>query len=356
MHFYTKNKFLQRVYSRLLKKQGGKLHAKIVVIESDDWGMERAMDEQAMAHAEKKYSKANFTRWTTDALETTEDIDLVCNLLANYANQFQNKPVITANFITHNIDYASPETCQFKSIASLDPQLIGKYQTAIASGHLYAELHGYSHFQHNQLLHYFASTEGKVDFANRFFFAKTTIKNHLKFLRGEFAKSNTYAKENFLQAVQVFKNVFGYSPKTFIAPNFILDDLFLDSIKNQGIHTLQSANRLVSGKEAKLIVATFGFTENLFFSARNCRLDPHPHYQFYADQCIASIEKSFAANVPAVIDCHRVNFSGRFTPDYRNTTLNELKKVLDHLAAKHPDSLFLNSAQLKDQLWHTQIS
>ncbi len=356
MHFYTKNKFLQRVYSRLVKKQGGKTYAKIIVIESDDWGMERATDEEALAYTEKKYGASNFTRWTTDALETTEDIDLLCNLLASYANQFQSKPVITANFITHNIDYASSETCQFKSIASLDPQLKSKYQSAIASGHLYAELHGYSHFQHNQLLHYFASTEGKVDFANHFFFAKTTIKNQLKFLRGEFAKSNTYAKENIFQAVQAFKNVFGYSPKTLIAPNFIFDAVFFDAIKSLSIHTLQSANRCVNAKDAKLVVAPFGFTENLFFSARNCRLDPHPHYQFFADQCIASIEKCFVANVPAVIDCHRVNFSGRFTPDYRNTTLNELKKVLDHLAAKHPETLFLNSAQLKDQLWHTQTN
>jgi hypothetical protein len=356
MHFYTKNRFLQRVYGRLVSKQGKKTNAKIVIIESDDWGMQRAMDEEALTHVEKKYGAANFTRWTTDALETTEDIDLLCNLLADYAQSFQSQPVITANFITHNIDYASTDTCQFKSIATHHTQLKSKYQSAITNGHLYAELHGYSHFQHNQLLHYFASANGKADFANRFFFAKTTIKNQLLFLRGEFAKTNSFAKENLLQAVQVFKNVFGYSPKTLIAPNFIFDEIFFDTIKNQSIHTLQSANRCVNAKDAKLIVAPFGFTENLFFSARNCRLDPHPNYNFFADQCIAAIEKCFAAHVPAVIDCHRVNFSGRFTPAYRNTSINELKKVLDHLAAKHPDTLFLNSAQLKEQLWHTQTN
>jgi len=80
---------------------------KIVVIESDDWGLERAIDATSLSKIVEKYGKSNISRWTTDAIESVEDLELIYNLFATYQNSFLKAPQLTANFITHNIDYSS---------------------------------------------------------------------------------------------------------------------------------------------------------------------------------------------------------------------------------------------------------
>jgi len=50
--------------------------------------------------------------------------------------------------------------------------------------------------------------------------------------------------------------------------------------------------------------------------------------------------------MPAIIDMHRVNFSGTYTPEYRNMALEELEKVICFLAKNYPEVLFLASDEL----------
>ena len=96
-----------------------KTNHKIVIIESDDWGMERAKNDHCLQAITSKYKINNITRWTTDALETTADMDLIFDLLNDYKDKFEQHPKITANFITHNIDHSSPEKLIFKPISDL---------------------------------------------------------------------------------------------------------------------------------------------------------------------------------------------------------------------------------------------
>ena len=47
---------------------------KYIIIESDDWGMQQSINDGGIEYLKSKYGKDQFTRWTTDALESVDDI------------------------------------------------------------------------------------------------------------------------------------------------------------------------------------------------------------------------------------------------------------------------------------------
>jgi hypothetical protein len=354
MLLHTNHPLLRRIAYRLLRFAAKKSSKKIVVIESDDWGLERAKTHAAVDYAINKYGAAQQTRWTTDLLETIEDIDALGNVLLTFKGRFLKDPVITANFITHNIGYENNKQLELVPITQLPAALLQKYQSAIAAGWLHPELHGYCHYHLHELNQYFLSKDGQQDFAQGFLLAKPNVRPFLHLLRGEFAASNTSIGNNLASSIKVMETLFGQGPGTLIPPHFVFDKTWFPLLQSLGIGSLQAANRSVNSKGQLMIAADFALHQQVMLAARNCRLDPHPDYNFNADHCIANIERAFANQQPAVVDCHRVNFSGDYASQQRARTLEELTKVLNYLQQHHPDTLFLNSAALKEHLWPTQ--
>ena len=52
-----------------------KLKQNYIIIESDDWGLERALDKQSVEWMKKKYTPEKMSRWSFDSLETEEDMN-----------------------------------------------------------------------------------------------------------------------------------------------------------------------------------------------------------------------------------------------------------------------------------------
>ena len=65
----------------LLRK---KFNQKYIIIESDDWGMSQNTSYSGIEFLEKKFGREKFTRWTTDSLETCEDLNLLFGILNKY--------------------------------------------------------------------------------------------------------------------------------------------------------------------------------------------------------------------------------------------------------------------------------
>jgi hypothetical protein len=212
------------------------------------------------------------------------------------------------------------------------------------------QLHGYCHYNHSLLLDFFNTEEGLNAFNNQFFLAKSTIKGNLKFLSGECTTKNLHFESDLIKAQDSFFLTFGYYSKSFIPARYIIDHSLLPLLKNYYISNLQAGNMLVNGREERYYIPNFRKYQSQYWLSRNCRLDPHMDYNFGADQCIASINAAFVRNQPAVIDMHRVNFSGTFTPEYRNLSLKELQKVLNYLKQEHPDVIFYSSDELINNL------
>lgn len=328
---------------------------KYIIIESDDWGMERALNTETIEWMKIKFGEEKFSRWTTDTLETTEDIEMLYELLDEYKNKFEYPPVVTANFITHNIDYSSPQELKFISLNEkfkngTYQRLNELYFTGIKKGNIFPQLHGYSHFDVSLLMRYFETDEGKEAFEKAFFTARSTVKGNLSFLHGEMSLNN-FKTNRFKEACTEFKNFFGYSSGSVIPPTFMFDKEFEEILKENKITLIQSSNRLQSTDKKRYNFPYFRIKNGLIRSVRNARLDPHPDYKFYYKQCIDSIDKAFENRNPAVIDFHRVNISGKFVPDYRDRTLAELKKLFDEIYERWPDAKFIHTQKFNELLW-----
>ena len=63
---------------------------KYIIIESDDWGLHHSKSIEGVEYIRKKYGYEKFTRWTTDSLETIDDISLLYQVLLKYNNHFES--------------------------------------------------------------------------------------------------------------------------------------------------------------------------------------------------------------------------------------------------------------------------
>ncbi|MEO6695003.1 MAG: hypothetical protein ABIY50_02285 [Ignavibacteria bacterium] len=334
-----------------------KFDEKYIIIESDDWGLERALSVESIEWMKKKFGENKFSRWTLDSLETSDDITGIYDVLEKYTGKFENPPVLTANFITHNVDYSSKEILKMipvsKGFNENSEDVRWLYKIGIAKNYIYPQLHGYSHYNLNELKDYFLTEEGIEAFNNNFLGGRSTIKGNMSFLQGELSLKNTNAS-NLKEATMVFSDLFGFYPKTIIPPTFIFDIQHLKILRDNGITLIQSSNRLITTDKKRFNFPYFQKRKGLYWSIRNSRLDPNPEYNFYHEQCINSIEKAFENRSPAIIDFHRVNFAGKFNPDYKQTTLKELKLLLDKIYEKWPEAKFIHTQTLNDMLWQQE--
>lgn len=329
-----------------------KTNKKIVVIESDDWGLAMAPSAEAIEWAAKTYGRNKFSRYTTDALETTDDLELLYALLSDYKTKFENPPVITANFITHNLIYGNDCQINFapitKTIKTDNEALYNYYMDGMKQNFIRPQLHGYSHYNLSKILSTALTQQEIENYKQEFFFVETTLHDSKRKYEGECSVSNKNYEVQFAQAQQVFSDMFGYYSASFIPPRYIIDKECLPILEQHHIKYLQAGNGLVNTEGRKYKVPFFRKYKNIFWGIRNCRLDPHPEYNFDAAFCIKSIEKAFERRVPAIIDFHRVNFSGTFNTEQRQKTISELKKVFDYLYEKHPDSIFTSSDKVME--------
>ena len=320
---------------------------KYIIIESDDWGLQGSIDDTGIRFLRKNYQKESFTRWTTDSLETVEDLELLFDVLNKYKYEFECPPKITANFITHNIDYDKKTELSFTPLNQLlikNKILKKKYFEGINGGIIYPQLHGYCHYNIDTLRDFYLTDEGRKLFDQGFLTGQNTLKGSSPKFRSEFSKFNFDVKEKLKISIDEFNNVFNFSPESIIPPHFIIEAPCLDLLTGYGIKAIQASNRLINFKGDRYRKIFFRKQNNIHWMPRNVRLDPHPDYNYYSKDCISQIDKAFSLKMPAIIDFHRVNISGRFNSNYRDKSLNELDIVFKIVKAKWPDAKFISTS------------
>lgn len=334
-----------------------KFNDQFIIIESDDWGLERALNEDSIKWIEKKYGKDKLSRWSYDSLETPEDLNDLYFILRKYSPMFEYPPVITSNFITHNIDYSSKDKPVFiplsKGFSNNSDELKKLYKEGIENNLIFPQLHGYSHYNLSDLEKYYYTDEGKESFDNAFFTARSTVRGSFSFLQGEMSSQNNESGK-IREAADEFKNYFGFYSKSVIPPTYIFDKNLINVLKENKISLMQSSNRLETSDKNRLRFPYFQKRKGLYWSVRNARLDPHKDYGMFHDQCVISVEKAFESKIPAVIDFHRANFSGTYAPEYKAKTLMELDLLLEKIYQKWPGAKFIHSQKLNDILWQQE--
>ncbi len=354
---------------------GNKTRKKIIVIESDDWGLQRMPSKKAFENLKKAGFPVETCPYNlNDSLENVEDISRLNDFCEKFKDKNGNSLKITANFIMSNPDFEKVKESNFEEYCYLKINDIYNFyqgnlntlttiKEAYKNGTFIPQLHGREHLQVNHWLNALRIGDNETWLAfNEGVFGHPSNygKNSgINFLSAFHISSNNELKfiiDSVSDGALIFKEIFGYKSDTFIAPRYIwpleLESYFKDNdikslqgthvqliprLNNKNIHTLAKQINWM-GKRNK---------NGLGYLCRNVFFEPtlRPSFSWEKD-ALRRIDTAFYWGKPAIISTHRLNFMGGFSSENRETTLSRLRNLIQQVQKKHKEIVFASSNEL----------
>ncbi|GGB72050.1 hypothetical protein GCM10007424_10050 [Flavobacterium suaedae] len=352
----------------LFNSQGWRTKRKIVVIESDDWGSIRIPNKEVLNELRSsgiQVEKCSYVQ--NDSLEDNEDMEALYNII----EKKDNKPVITANFLTANPDFKKIKESGFTSYfnESIDETILNRpnsdkvkdlYTQGQKAGFFIPQLHGREHLNISRWMTDLQNNNEETRLAFElgvFGISNNAVKQKRWSYQAAFDKvENDFgiSRVNILKdAVEDFERMFGFKSITFIAPNYVWDSKIEEITSQLHIKYLQGGNMQrqpldTSGRYAvkkNVLGQKNKFGQRYLF--RNSSFEPSADLnKDWVNSCLSEIKSAFFWNKPAVISMHRVNFIGSINPENRERNLKLFSELVDAIQKNWPEVEFMSSDQL----------
>ena len=353
-------------------KTGGK---KIVVIESDDWGTVRVSSKEAYNHFLKNNLPVNECPYNSnDMLENNEDMERLFETLASVKDKHGNPALLTANNIVANPDfekikdsgylqyYYEPFTETYRRYPSHD-KVVQLYNEGITKKMLLPQFHGREHVNVARWLKALQQNDkaAQLAFEQNMFSVhaehKPTVVNEWMDALDADTDEELQTKPAIVEeGLQLFKTIWGFHSKSFIAPCYIWDTTLEPVLEKSGVKYIQGMVIQLepvteTGYQYKRKYHYQGQSNKLgqHYLVRNAFFEPstNPNFDWVSD-CLHRIEAAFRWNKPAIISTHRLNFIGGLRPENRETNLVLFSNLLKQITQRWPQVEFMSSAQLGD--------
>lgn len=363
----------------LLNILGAFVSKKIVVLESDDWGAIRTPSMESLKRLEQLGIKVDNCHYTMfDSLATSDDLTALFDVLRGVKNNQENHPILTANTIVGNPNFKKIEESGFKEYhwddfrdALFNQDNSGDtyklWQEGMTSKFFHPQFHGREHLNISRWMK--ALKEGDKITVEAFklgicslsgHIVATPRGSHLAAYDGGENEKIFEVKEIVKEGLQKFKEIFSYSSKSMIAPNYVWNDEVEEAGFAEGVRYIQSstAQRLPSAFGAKTRIKRHYMgqrnTLGQMYLLRNCQFEPSSNpNKDWVDSCLKEVDIAFKMKKPAIISTHRLNFIGRLSEKNRDRGLNDLSMLLEVIVKKWPDVRFMTSDQLGDYITNT---
>ncbi|MDR3587301.1 MAG: hypothetical protein P4L59_18595 [Desulfosporosinus sp.] len=353
---------------------GWRTERKLVILESDDWGSIRMPSREVYEILLKSGDKVDsdpFTRY--DALESEGDLSLLFECLTKYKDWKGNHPVITANCAVANPDFAKIEASGYREF-HYEPftETLKRYphhqrsfelwQQGIQQKVFFPQLHCREHMNSTRWLKHLQ--EGRSDLV-------TAFKHRMISTGDSFTPVNKYAymdafnydlEEEFVtmqatlkEGAELFKQIFGYPSKSFIAPCYIWSAEFEQEIASHEIQYLQGSRVQLIPRETegtKKLGSKWHYIGqvnryNQLYLLRNCVFEPSWRQNInWVDNCLWEVAIAFRWNKPATISTHRLNYIGYIDESNRDKNLKLLAVLLAKIMEQWPEVEFITSVEL----------
>lgn len=321
-------------YSNLRRKPGrllNRLHytahwrcrEPVVVFESDDWGLERrACSEFLRAWGEPG-------EWADEERETPEDLFRLYEVLELYRDPFGRPACFTANFVVANPDFNAIERDDFARYSDIPiDQLDGlpqAWREGLEQRVFFPQYHGRAHFWPERWLEDLrANAPGAREMFARHCHGGLSLMNgqnwryHSEYFDWHSGRERSGEELHLWlgEGLKVFKRTFGYSPRSVIMPHYLLTPRSARSWRAHGGEFVQGTDYRILRRADGLpciISHVLGeqSSDGLLLLRRNVKFDPRPQRpDMGVDQAIRNIELSLSSRVPAVVDTHRINYTG----------------------------------------------
>jgi hypothetical protein len=158
-------------------------------------------------------------------------------------------------------------------------------------------------------------------------------------------------EETLRSGLEIFRQIFGFSSASFIAPNYIFPERLLATLADQGVLGVQGLHLSrgpVYPSESLRIRRTGDFEHHgLLKLVRNVQFEPslNPRTDI-VDNALRAVEKAFNRNKPAIICSHRINYMGGVDPSNRERGVASLRTLIKRTQARWPEVEFVSSPEL----------
>lgn len=340
----------------------------IVVFESDDWGsirMSSKKDWDELLRLGYAVDKRPYERF--DTLESAEDLEALFEVLNKYKDYNGNHPVITANMLMANPDFAriqeyGYQKYYYEPIATTYERYFGNTEVlelmkqGYEHGIFMPQCHGREHFNVTQWLR--GLQDGNEDLLTAFRFEICGIapKNHpeqgnllMKALYAETDKEQQQIDDIVTEGLQMFEKLWRFKSKTFVAPCYCWSEQTEKTLAEGGVKLIQTSR---SKKAAYQSLIRYYYTGkhneyNQVYSIRNCSFEPSTLKEdMTVETVIKQVDDVFSNHKIAVFSTHRINYVSGIDKYNRTKNLALLDVFVNKLIEKYPDVEFLSSDKL----------
>ena len=361
------------VINNIVNSLGWKTKRKIVVFESDDWGMTRMPSKEVFKKLLKKgydVDKCPYNKY--DSLENNEDLEKLIAVLMSVKDSKGNPAKFTMNNIVANPDfdkikksgyekyYYEPFNETLKKYSNTD-RVMQLYKEGLEKNVFKIQFHGREHLNINRWLHELQNKNESLleAFENRMYSLpnNNSISGRRNFLDA-FGHSYKFEYESYKSIINsgtsLFSDIWGYDSDTFIAPCYTWHPKIEEYLKEAGIIGFQG-NRVqrvpVNSKTLKVKrrYHYLGQQNKLkqIYLTRNVNFEPFESQKpFSLEEIFKDIETVFKYNIPLIIGSHRANYIGRISSNSRDKNLKFLKQLLKYIVSKYEDVEFMSSDEL----------
>lgn len=370
MLYKIKDKALQN----LSNIPGWHTKRKIVVFESDDWGMQRMPSKKAYDYLLAKgypVDKSIYNRF--DSLESNEDVEALMDVLSSIKDK-NNKPAIfTINNILTNPDFGKIFNSNYEEYhyelftetlrkSKHSEKVFDLYKQGISNKLFQMQFHGREHVHINNWMNNLKN--GYDQFLDAFKEGSFTINDSRGFsCRYECLDAMaSYSDDDFdsikisiEQGLSLFKDIWGFQSNSVIAPCYTWSKPLEKVFKDNGIKYIQGSR---AQREPISIDQPFKIYRNycgkksqdgLTYLVRNVGFEQiESGDENIVNTALKQIQTSFFWGKPAIISTHRVNYIGSSEMSNRNKNLKLLKTLLKEIVKRYPEVEFLSSDKLGD--------
>jgi hypothetical protein len=154
------------------------------------------------------------------------------------------------------------------------------------------------------------------------------------------------------EGLEMFKEVFGFASRSFIACNYALPKDLESTLLSKGVGLLQGARGQPAPTATGEVSIRRSFTGQRnslgqLYSVRNVMFEPfEDQSKDWVASALAEIRESFFWRRPAIVQTHRVNYVSGMDAGNRDRNLGLLHKLLKNILKTWPDVEFLSSDRL----------
>lgn len=345
----------------------------LIVIESDDWGTIRMPSRATydeFLHRGIHVDKDPYCRY--DNLATKHDLENLFEVLHSVKDRYGHPAVITANTLTANPVFEKicesgftqyffePFTDTFKRF-NAHADAFTLWQQGMSEGVFHPQCHGREHLYVKKWLQTLRNgssiTRTAFDLGTWGLTKQVDPSIH-EYYMGAFNS----CEENDLKeyetiiddALRMFKELFGYTSKSFIATTYEWSPKIEPFLVQRGVKYIQGTfqQKIPKDDDQTIRISYRGFQgtrtkAGLIRLLRNCFFEPSLNESYdWMGNCMKRIEIAFRWGKAVNICSHRVNFIGSIDPSNTDRTLPKFRRLLQEILRRWPDVEFVTSDQL----------